>query len=281
MPPRSITLAIIAFWLAMTGWVLYKEIWPRWQADNPPAFTIDLTDEAQPNGPNHIPWNVAINGRQRIFHLETWVKYAPKEDLFELHSEMWPRIDSQGQIDELAQFGMKSKLLVTREGELQALDLYLTPPFPPQNDDIKIELLGEVKGGKLVPRIRIPDRDFDKTFDPVPISERTSVLNPLQPLNKLPNLRPGQKWRMPVVDPVGQAFGSFLPLASGYVRYFDAEVLSEMEELPWKGRDVPCRIIQYSGEDASGRTWVRESDGLVLQQEVNIDGKTLILQREP
>jgi hypothetical protein len=44
---------------------------------------------------------------------------------------------------------------------------------------------------------------------------------------------------------------------------------------------VPCRIIEYSGDEASGRTWVRESDGLVLQQEITIDGKNLILEREP
>jgi hypothetical protein len=283
MPPRSITLAIIAFWAAMTSWVLYKELWPRWQSDNPPPFAIDLTDEAQPNGPNHIMWNVVINGKDRIFHLETWVKYRPKEDLFELHSEMWPKIDTGGNVDALAQFGMKSMVLVTREGELRSLDLRLTPPLPPppDNNEIRIQLLGEVKNGKLIPRIRFPERDFDKTFDPVPIGERSSVLNPLQPLNRLPNLRPGQKWRMPVVDPVGQAFGSLLPLSSGYIRYFDAEVLADLEDIYWKGREVPCRIIEYSGEDAWGRTWVREADGLVLQQEVTIDGKNLVLEREP
>src|SRR5258708_40332823 len=111
MAPGSITLAIIAFWAAMTAWVLYNELWPRWQSDNPPPFAIDLTDEAQPNGPNHIMWNVVINGKQGIFHLETWVKYRPKEDLFELHSEMWPKINIDGDAESFPQLGQTSQVL--------------------------------------------------------------------------------------------------------------------------------------------------------------------------
>jgi hypothetical protein len=282
MPPRLITLAILAFWLTMTCWTLYKEVWPRVQPDNPPPFAIDLTDEAQPNGPNHIIWNLSINGQTGIYHLETWVVFSPKEDLFELHSDMWPIIDAAGHISKLAQMGMLSTVVVNREGELKSLEMKLIPPLPPPplNGEPRIVLMGTVKDGSLIPRILAPERNFDKTFDPIPIKTRGSILNPLQPLNRLPNLKPGQKWRMPVVDPVSQAFGSLLPLSSGYVRTFEAEVLPDLKYLRWKEQDVACLVIEYTGDDASGNTWVRESDGLVLQQEVTIGGKVLNLRRD-
>jgi hypothetical protein len=281
MPPRFLTIAIIAFWLSMTGWTLYKDVWPHFLPDNPPPFTIDLSDEAQPKGPNHIIWSVSVNGEEGAFHLETWVRYLPKEDLFELNSDMWPVLFAGTGIKEIAKFGMISKVVVSRDGKLVSLNLILTPPEPPKNDKVHIQLIGEIKGGLLIPRILIPDRNIDKTFDPVPIKAHGSVLNPLQPVNRLPNLKPGQRWRMPVVDPVAQAFESMVPLGGGYVRTFDAEVLPELMNLTWKNEEVACQVIQYTGDDASGKTWVRAKDGLVLQQEVSISGKTLVLKRQP
>jgi hypothetical protein len=270
----------------MTGWTLYKDVWPRVQPDNPPPFVIDLMDEAQPQGPNHVIWRLSINGQAGVFHLETWVEFLPKEDVFELHSNMWPVVDREGHISKLALVSMISTVTVNREGELKSLEMKLMPPVPlpvPTNLNVKaqIVLMGMIKDGSLVPRIQVPEKEYDKTFDPIPIKSRGSILNPLQPLNRFPNLKPGQKWRMPVVDPVSQAFGSLLPLSSGYVRTFDAEVLPDLKYLTWRDEDVACLVVEYTGDDASGSTWVRASDGLVLQQEVTISGKVLSLLREP
>src|SRR5207253_2067046 len=45
MPPRWMTWAIVAFWLATTTWLVVREVAPRWRAGEPPPYTIDLTDE--------------------------------------------------------------------------------------------------------------------------------------------------------------------------------------------------------------------------------------------
>jgi len=265
--------------MSMTGWVLYKDIWPRWQADSPPPFVIDLADEAQP-ALVHTEWKIFVNGQDQVFHLETWVRFLPKEDSFELNSELWPRIDADGKTAKLAQFGMYNKLVVSREGELRSFNVRVTEPLPPHNDNDLFKIIGNVKGDSLFTRIVFTNTGLEKPFDPVPIKNRSSVLNPLQPLNRLTNLRPGQKWRMPLVDPFGQAFSLLVPLSSGYVRYLDAEVLPEVEPLAWKNRDVPCLVVEYQGDEATGKTWVREADGLVLRQELTVDGKSLILQRD-
>lgn len=281
MPSRSLISLIIVFWLGMMSWVVYKEVWPHWQADSPPPFTIDLTDEAQPNGPHHVRWRILINAQEDVYHLETWVRYLSAQDNFELNSEIWPRLFADGKTKESATFGMKSKVVVTREGEMRSFEIKVTPPLPPQNDETRFELLGEVRGNELVPRFRIPDRDFDKTLAPIPLRQNGSVLNPLQPLNRLPNLNPGQKWRMPLVDPIGQALASFLSGSSDYVRYLEAQVLANTENLTWKGESVPCLIVEYQGDEAWARTWVRQQDGLVLMQEAKIDGNSLKIIRDP
>jgi len=50
----------------------------------------------------------------------------------------------------------------------------------------------------------------------------------------------------------------------------------------WDGQDVPCLVIKYTGDgDVNARTWVRESDGLVLRQEARQGGDLLSLERDP
>jgi hypothetical protein len=60
-------------------------------------------------------------------------------------------------------------------------------------------------------------------------------------------------------------------------------VLAEPQYIEWDGAPQPCFVIDYraeSGDDFTGRTWVRTSDGLVLRQEARSNEETLVLQRE-
>ena len=47
MPARPLLLAILFFWVATTGWLFYKELWPHLRSGQPPPYTIDLADEAR------------------------------------------------------------------------------------------------------------------------------------------------------------------------------------------------------------------------------------------
>src|SRR5471030_1683909 len=92
MPPRFLTLTILAFWLGMTGWLAYRDLWPRWRAGEPPPYSIDLADEARRQS---VPvlWTVyrrlpGMVKDERIGRLHTWVVYRDEDDTFELHGEM-------------------------------------------------------------------------------------------------------------------------------------------------------------------------------------------------
>jgi hypothetical protein len=134
---------------------------------------------------------------------------------------------------------------------------------------------------------------------PVAVSRRGSVFNPRQPVNKLRGLRPGQRWRMPMVDPVTDTLRAAASQAVPGFKFPDlpvlqAEVLSTVQILPLlhqksmkkdpapnpRRSGVPCLVIQYTGDDISARTWVRQSDGLVLRQEATQHGDTWILDRD-
>jgi hypothetical protein len=60
-------------------------------------------------------------------------------------------------------------------------------------------------------------------------------------------------------------------------------VLPAYQTLAWDGADEPvsCLVIEYhEGSELRARTWIRASDGLVLQQESLLNDEHLYLVRE-
>src|SRR5947209_8252418 len=46
MPPRWLSVLIVAAWLSLTGWLFYAELLPRLLPGQPPPVSIDLVEEA-------------------------------------------------------------------------------------------------------------------------------------------------------------------------------------------------------------------------------------------
>jgi len=58
-------------------------------------------------------------------------------------------------------------------------------------------------------------------------------------------------------------------------------VLADEYTLPFGSREETCYVIEYTGEGANGKTWVRTSDGLVLKQEFTLRDDDWVLLRDP
>jgi hypothetical protein len=292
MPPRWITLTIIALWLAATGWMAYRDVWPRLRPNQPPHFNIDLTEEV---GGQRINWDVFQKG-ELIGFAETQVKRCP-DRTFDLRSTF--RFDNLTFLHVVKLRKVESSYHVTGGGELLALStkVYWTLAGE-QEHRVKIEpnivgIEGKVENGWFVPRLEVPfapelSQNPLLKLDPVKVSREGSVLNPMHPLNKLTGLYEGQTWRIPLVDPLS-GLAAANALGSGpSLRYLNAEVSAadlEWKELvhkEWEVTDVPCWRIDYaeSGKRPCARTWVRQRDGLVLQQEATHEGLDMILKRE-
>lgn len=112
-------------------------------------------------------------------------------------------------------------------------------------------------------------------LEPFPVSSHGAVLNPLQPLHRIPGLYDGQRWRMPFIDPF-----TLLRLKDRpEVQILEARV---SETLMKGGRsDVACFLVEQRSP-ATGtliRTWVRQLDEMVLQQDVKLGDLELRFRR--
>jgi hypothetical protein len=278
MPPRHVTLAIVAFWLAMSGWLFYRDLWPRLRPGDPPPYVIDLVDEARfRESRNH--WVVLENGKD-IGYANTWVDYRQSDDTFRLNGEFKIRTpDGRGD----PRVEVQSWYRVTRTGELREIDaqVKMRPGFAGLSFPVEGSVNGQVRDGKLVLRCRIPLFSVDKELDPVSVAERGSVLTTMQPLNRIHGLRAGQHWQIALFDPAS----AILPTANPKPRILSAEVVTGDLEIPPARPDfpalvIPCFVINYEGTDSRARTWVRQSDSTVLQQEASFGNEQLTLRRD-
>ncbi|MCI0704717.1 MAG: hypothetical protein L0241_26980, partial [Planctomycetia bacterium] len=126
-------------------------------------------------------------------------------------------------------------------------------------------------------------------LDPVPVPAG-QPLNPLQPVNRLGNVRGGQRWVVHESNPLQDAvMGLFRKkLAEVGLRLPEqkakdaliAEVGRSPQDLEWQRQSVPCWVIEYRRAEPIARTWVRVSDGKVLRQEAFEKGESLMFERE-
>jgi hypothetical protein len=278
MPPRTVTVAIVVFWLGATAWLFVRDIWPELRPGERPPFTIDLSKEAL-GEKQRTRWGLHRNGL-RIGYTDAWTTYDPLSQTYELNTRIIFEKDPQSEKERLRVSlletsvevsKMRSAYRVTPEGELRAVDARIELEVGSGNlraSDVAIQVQGEVQDGRFNPRWTINPpllglSDLGSTSIEVPAQE--SLFDPMRPWNRLLNVRPGQTWRPTHFDPLGEALSGMARKPA--VRFLEAGVLQETDELPWDNQNVACLIIEYRSEDLTARTWVRQSDGLVLRQE--------------
>jgi hypothetical protein len=111
----------------------------------------------------------------------------------------------------------------------------------------------------------LPILTWTRSFPYLP---RQMVAHELGPLDRMPNLQVGQRWKSQVVSPL-----------TGRVE--EAQIAVERKSIiTWDGNPVTTLEVVTHLPPLSARTWVRP-DGLVLRQEVPFPLVRLILERLP
>jgi hypothetical protein len=274
MPPRILTWTIVVFWLAMTGWMFEREVLPRLIPGGPAPFTVDLARETR----DWVEWDVFFNGRtvgsawtrveatrtepghQQEYKISTNIhfkdfKYEPpllKIVIQLTHVNNSQTVHANGQLLE-----MRGELA----GDIEALGSRLGG---------WVRWQGIVSDGAFQPHWTVQVKGLGRQeldTDAVHIPNQYSTLNTLQPWTRLYNLTPGQRWRIVQFDPLVQSVSAMAHITPK-TDYLDAGVLQDTDEILWDGKLRQCLVIEYHGENEVAKTFVRESDGLVLRQEV-------------
>lgn len=304
MPPRWLTVLIVASWLAATGWLFWHDLWPSWRPGEPPKFYIDLVEEVQNPDRLKTTWTVQRQKKddaqlRDIFRATTWVDYQPEDDTFTLHAQLngkgsHAKEENNVSLLRFAVKTMTSEYRVTRSGQLRELRSRLSfINMPRPGAAIRKENLEEVAQFLLEGKVRgdrffahcsvggaLAAKDFKMDLPPASVSHNASVLLPLHPVNRIHGLRLGQSWRQPVVDPFRDSFDSLL--GSSGARYLNARVLPQPQLLKRDdGNETTCLVIEYEEEGQfAGRTWVEQDSERVEQQEAYLDGDTWFMKRD-
>lgn len=283
MPSRRAIALILAFWLAVTGYVGYRDVWPRYFSSGPPPVLIDLADEAAQTVP--VRWTVSRNGRP-VGRLVTRMRYVEADDTFQFAHQY---TDLRFEVGAVAVVfpGLTNTVRVTRAGDLRELatDARIEVRVGGLKlGDAAARVAGTVTGGELLATAELkappPFGDSSKTLAPIPVP-RGQPLNPLQPVNRIAGLTPGRRWVVHPFDPLAEITRQFgLGGKAGEPESLVAEVASEPRDLDRKDGPVPCWVIEYRNSTLTAHTWVRVSDGKVLRQEAVERGERLTLDRD-
>jgi hypothetical protein len=285
MPPRPVVVAVLAFWLAADGWLFYREVWPYWGTNDPPPYTIDMTEEL---GKPSVDWDIyqkddkigdgwsrVERQRDRTYMLRTEFRFEKLKVLI-LHVRK-----------------LKGVYHISEDGQLLGMTAQArVATSSPRTGDIEmvLDVQAPVDNGAIVPEVFFNEEKLALGDLRVPLKEHSGAINPLHPLNRLPGLREGRRWRITLLDPlnaIGKALGpQFHDVLGALERLTVPELHAEVkaDTLRWNGTDVACFKIEYRkpGEpEPVAATWVRRRDGLVLEQHSSHGFASMILRRQP
>ena len=289
MPSRWVSIAIIAFWLATTGWYVSRDVWPRLASSTPPPYVIDLADEAL-HQMVPVRWLMWRNG-EKVAPIRTSVEYQEADDSFEMTSSMHGELEIKVfSAPALTIVKLEDRYRVSRNGQLLGFGTDIACAIGSNYVHLQIQAVVKRGMATLTCRVESPGGVIEPKLEPFPVS-RAGVLNPLHPVNRIQGLRPGMRWTLPLVDPIAaarsfairglaSAFGVDLGKSSSAGELEAVVVGPKSLSMLSQGKTVECLVIEYHGDDYSVRTWVRVSDGTVMRQEATTSGEEWVLERE-
>ncbi len=283
MYSRWFNLVVVLLWLTTMGWLVQTKVLPPLLVGEPPSYQTIL-DPRHPQPP--VGWRLDMNDRPVGWALTT-IDFQP-DGIMEIGSHVhfdelpldemtpvWLRSLLRWMDEPLLRQTMdaRSALLLDPLGRLTRFES--TVDIGPAKD--LISLTGEVVGSQVLLSVRSGEFLYRSE---APLPSEALVGDALQPQARLPGLRQGQSWTVPVYSPLRPPNR---PLEMLY-----AEVEGD-DLLAWEGGMERVWLVVYRSDPAAspagrretrGRLWVRR-DGTVLKQEVSLFGSRLTFSRLP
>jgi len=263
---------VVLFWCATMTWLVVAKIVPTMRVGEPPSYASIL--KAGSDDPP-VCWQIQLNDKTigwaankmvrrkdgiTDLYSRVYLAKLPWEELAPglLSSVLRPVMVNLGPMD----VDKKTRLVIDPLGRLVEFESRVRLG----NLDNAIKVQGQVDGGTL--KLTAQSGELPYKFEKhLPAN---SLMNEeLSPQVRMPGLRVGQAWTVPLYSPF-RAANSPLEILQA--------VVERQERLTWGGEPLPCHVIVYrgdagspSGAEVRGRMWV-DPEGLVLRQEASILG---------
>ena len=272
MPPRSVCLVILLYWVVASSSLIRRDVLPELGFVRPPDLrAIAQADER--TGPTR--WSVEVIDNPLTPEVRRPIGQAVTEvarrldGWVTLSSRIW--FDAGGLLRgtsfsnrEAVQLEVRSESRVDPSGNLHSFRMNVKDLSSPDE-------LVHVEGDLINREMHV------KATGPLPILNQTRVIpyeprglmqNSLSPFDRLPGLQVGQRWETRMVSPL-----------TGRIESVRAEVVRRLP-IHWDKAPVQAFEVVHQMTPLASRTWVRP-DGLVLRQEVPFPFVKLILERLP
>jgi hypothetical protein len=263
-------LAILLFWVVAASDLFRRDLMPDLLLGPPPDFRSVIGDAG--DEPTH--WLIMVpeardgNADPRVGEVTTQTSRR-RDGSARLTSTAWfdsarmlkgtafeaagdSRIEILGACEIDSTGSLDSFRVTVREGMHAKTDLLVLDGHL-KNDTIEV-----------VTRSPFPLLSWTSSF---PYRARSLVQSTLSPLDRIPNLRVGQRWESRVVSPM-----------TGRVELSTVEVVAR-RHITWNHNPVATFELVSRMGPLKARTWVR-TDGLVLRQEVPFPFVKLLLERQ-
>ncbi|MCS7167727.1 MAG: hypothetical protein RMI91_05605 [Gemmatales bacterium] len=282
MPPRLISFCIVGFWLGTMGHLLLRE-W-HYRREAPPAVTDTVAEAATstvewhifrrtrgPEGHWHAPKQVGVvvsQVQRDESHHVTSLVHQLELDVGQLWKH-WPMQEPAGLLRlesrlELGVFGEIQRLRIVGGWKALSRWLLLADLVPRAEQQATLRLL-----------INLPGRVWRQEYV-LPWSNKALPLNSLGPPDRLPGLRPGQRWDISSLDVL-----SFSSLPGATVTGW---VHPQTVPLTWQGQSLPCLVVQLQRPGLDAEWWVAQDEPMrhwVVQQVVRWPDTEMVLVRQP
>lgn len=275
MPRPSLRIAIVFFWLVMTGWLVKDEVLPKFGFGELDYRTV-LQERARKKVTR---WRIDV-GERPVGWATTEVD--PQTDgscgilnVLSLNlSKMTQNPDAPSVDDQdSTMIDMESDIFVDPLGRLETLDVQLAVAPPDVSVPFTVNFDGEVQGQFLDMKTKGLGAAFETMR--LPVNSESFFADKLVPLDKFPGLRVGKKWTTRTINPFVALSGPFSMMLRGQQVEAIQNEVTGIETIQLEGRPWRCHVIEHRRDDTFSTTWVRVSDGRVLRREVQFGGMVI------
>lgn len=283
MGSRWFNSAVVLFWLSSMTWLTVAKVLPPLRRGDPPSFSsIYLSTDAEALVP--VGWQTSWNGRQigwavtRIDRsaggaasVENRVHFdgLPLEEM----APAWMRAVLAGVIKPLGRLEIDatSRMEIDPLGKLSS---FRSTVHVADYPDV-MRVFGTVDGSNL--NLRVETASFSRSTTWY-LPADALLADELSPQSRMPNLRVGQRWTVPVYSPLRPPTSPLEILEAHVVR---------SEPIIWNGEALAALVVVYqtdsgaglrSDNEPLGKLWVAP-DGRVVKQEINLFGSPLAFHR--